>query len=90
MAALLVLSRLDPLCREVGMAVMWSFCWCLRSRSRLAKHLVHSGHSNGFSFVCDRSCRLRCSSRAKDRLHVAQICGLGLSVFGGGKLALPF
>jgi hypothetical protein len=89
-AVLLVLSRLAPLCRDAAKAVMCSFCWCRNNRSRLAKHRVHSGHANGFSFVCDRSCRFRCSRRAKDRVHVAQTCGLGLSVFGGGKLGLIF
>lgn len=85
----LVLSRrLLFLGRDEGVVVMWSFCWCLRSRSRRAKHLVHSGHSNGFSFVCERSWRLRCSNRANDLEQVPQTCGLGLSVLGGGKL--PF
>lgn len=52
--AALTLSRLP----FRGLVCPWakcSFCWCLSSRSRLAKHLVHSGHSNGFSFVCDLS-----------------------------------
>lgn len=64
-----------------------SFCWCRRSRSRRAKQRWHCGHSNGFSLVCERSCRFRCSSRANDRVHVVQMCGRGLSVFGGGKVA---
>lgn len=89
-ATLLALSRLEPRCRDAGNAVKCSFCWCRNSRSRRAKHLVHSGHANGFSFVCERSCLLRCSRRAKDRVHVAQTCGLGLSVLGGGKLGFPF
>lgn len=67
------------------MVVWWSFCWWRSRRSRRAKHLVHSGHSNGFSLVWDRSCRFKCSSRAKERWQVAQTCGRGLSVFGGGK-----
>ena len=46
---------------------------------------MHCGHSKGFSFVWDLSCRFRCSSLANDRLHVPQTCGLGLSVLGGGK-----
>jgi len=36
--------------------------------------------------VCDRSCRFKCSSLANDRVHVVQMCGRGLSVFGGGKV----
>jgi len=40
--------------------------------------------------VCERSCRFRCSRRAKERWQVAQTCGRGLSVFGGGKLAGAF
>lgn len=79
---LLVLSR-RLRGREEGVVVMCSFCWCRKSRSRRAKHLVHSGHSNGFSFVCDRSWRFRCSNRAKERLQVVQTCGLGLSVLTG-------
>jgi hypothetical protein len=63
----------------------WSFCWCRNSKSRRAKHLAHCGHSKGFSFVCERSCRFRCSNLANDRVHVVQICGRGLSVFGRGK-----
>ena len=38
-----------------GVVVICSFCWCRSNRSRRAKHLAHSGHSKGFSFVCDRS-----------------------------------
>jgi len=83
-----VVLSLRPLRGLVDVAPCWcSFCWCRNSRSRRAKHLVHCGHSNGFSFVCDLSCRFRCSSLANDRLHVPQTCGLGLSVFGGGKRA---
>lgn len=89
-AALLVLSRLAPLCLDGGNAVKCSFCWCLKSKSRLAKHRVHSGQAKGFSFVWERSCRFKCSRRAKDRPHVAQTWGLGLSVFGGGKLGFMF
>lgn len=63
----------------------WSFCWCRSRRSLRAKHLVHSWHSKGFSLVCDRSCRFRCSSLAKERPQVPQTCGLGLSVLGGGN-----
>lgn len=58
--------------RVLAAPCWWSFCWCRRRRSRRAKHLVHWGHSNGFSFVCDRSCRFRCSSRANERVHVVQ------------------
>src|SRR4051794_36697918 len=68
-----------------GVVVMCSFCWCLSSRSLLAKHRVHSGHSNGFSLVCERSWRFKCSSLANDREQMAQTWGLGLSVFGGGN-----
>lgn len=71
--------------RDDGVVVICSFCWWRRSRSRRAKQRVHSEHSNGFSFVCERSWRLRCSSRANERVQVAQMCGRGLSVFGGGK-----
>ena len=67
---LLVLSRLPFLGREEGVVVIWSFCWWRNRRSRLAKHLVHSGHSNGFSFVWDLSCLLRCSSLANERPQV--------------------
>jgi hypothetical protein len=70
---------------EEGVVVICSFCWCRRRRSRRAKHLAHSGHSKGFSFVWERSCRFRCSSRANARSQVPQTCGLGLSVLGGGK-----
>lgn len=62
-----------------------NFCWCRRRRSRRAKQRLHWGHSKGFSFVCERSWRFRCSRRAKERLQVPQTCGRGLSVFGGGK-----
>lgn len=86
----LTLSLLPARGREDVGFVMCNFCWCRNSRSRLAKHLVHSGHSNGFSLVCDRSCRFRCSSLANDLVHVAQTCGRGLSVFGGGNWADPF
>lgn len=48
---LLVLSLRAFLGRDDGVVVMCSFCWCLKSRSRLAKHLVQSGHSKGFSLV---------------------------------------
>ena len=89
-AALLVLSRLAPLCLDGGKAVKCSFCWCLKSKSRRAKHRVHSGQAKGFSFVWERSCRFKCSRRAKDRPQVAQTWGLGLSVFGGGKLGFMF
>jgi hypothetical protein len=82
---LATLSRLF-LGLEEGVVVMWSFCWCRNKRSRRAKHLAHSGHSNGFSFVCERSWRLRCSKRAKHLWHVPHTWGLGLSVFGGEKL----
>ena len=74
--------------RDDGVVVWCSFCWCRKSRSRRAKHREHSGHSNGFSLVCDRSWRFRCSSRANERWHVPQMCGRGLSVFGGGKLVV--
>src|SRR5204863_85018 len=63
---LLVLSRLPALGLDDGVLDMWSFCWCLNSRSRRAKHLVHSGHSKGFSFVWERSWRFRCSNLAND------------------------
>lgn len=49
------LSLRPPRGLEEGVVVECSFCWCRSSRSRLAKHLVHSGHSKGFSFVCDLS-----------------------------------
>ena len=71
-AALLVLSRLVPLCLDGGMAVKCNFCWCLKSRSRRAKHRVHSGQAKGFSLVWERSCRFKCSRRAKDRPQAAQ------------------
>lgn len=76
--------------REDAGFVMCSFCWWRKRRSRRAKHLVHSGHSKGFSFVCERSWRFRCSSLANDLLHVPQTCGRGLSVLGGGNCAVPF
>lgn len=60
---------------------MWSFCWWRRSRSRRAKHRLHSGHSNGFSLVWERSWRLRCSRRANDLWQVPQTWGRGFSVF---------
>ena len=50
-AVLLALSRLPFLGREDGVVVICNFCWCRKSKSRRAKHLVHSGHSNGFSLV---------------------------------------
>lgn len=80
------LSRRPFLGREEGVVVECNFCWWRNNKSLLAKHRVHDWHSNGFSFVWERSWRLRCSSRANDRVHVAHTCGLGLSVFGGGKL----
>jgi hypothetical protein len=73
--------------REFVAPCWCSFCWCRSSRSRRAKHRAHWGHSNGFSFVCERSCRFRCSRRANDRVQVVQMCGRGLSVLGGGKVA---
>lgn len=79
------LSRRPPLGREDGVVVECSFCWCRRSRSLLAKQRVHSEQAKGFSLVCDRSCRLRCSSLAKERMQVVQTWGRGLSVFGGGN-----
>jgi hypothetical protein len=83
-----VLSR-RALRGRVVVAPCWcSFCWCRNSKSRRAKHLVHCGHSKGFSLVCDRSWRFRCSRRANDRVQVVQTWGLGLSVLGGGKLAV--
>lgn len=69
-----------------GVVVEWSFCWCRNSRSLRAKHRVQDGHSKGFSFVCDRSCRFKCSRRANDLMQVVQTCGLGLSVLGGGNV----
>ena len=52
----LVLSLREPaLGRLLGVAVIWSFCWWRRRRSRLAKQRVHSGHSKGFSLVWDLS-----------------------------------
>lgn len=86
----LTLSLLPPRGRDDAGLVMCSFCWWRSRRSRRAKHLVHSGHSNGFSFVCERSWRFKCSSLAKDLLHVPQTCGRGLSVLGGGNCAVPF
>jgi hypothetical protein len=71
--------------RELVEPCWCSFCWCRNSRSRRAKHLAHWGHSNGFSFVCERSCRFKCSSLANDRVQVVQMCGRGLSVLGWGK-----
>jgi hypothetical protein len=83
-----VLSR-RALRGRVVVAPCWcSFCWCRNSKSRRAKHLVHCGHSKGFSLVCDRSWRFRCSRRANDRVQVVQTWGLGLSVLGGGKLVV--
>jgi hypothetical protein len=82
---LLVLSRLPARGLDDGVLDMCSFCWCLKSRSRRAKHLVHSAHSKGFSFVWERSWRFRCSNLANDLEQVPQTWGLGLSVFGGGK-----
>lgn len=38
----------------------------------------------------DLSCRFKCSRRANDLVQVAQIWGLGLSVFGGGNCAALF
>lgn len=89
-AAPLTLSLLPARGRDDAGLVMCNFCWWRSKRSRRAKHLVHSGHSNGFSFVCERSWRFKCSSRAKDLVHVAQTCGRGLSVFGGGNCAAPW
>lgn len=90
--ALLTLSRRPLRGREEVLPMACSFCWCRRSRSRRAKHRVHSWHSNGFSLVCDRSCLFKCSSLAKERPQVPQTCGLGLSVLGGGSwpLEAPF
>jgi hypothetical protein len=88
-AAPLTLSLLPARGREDAGLVMCNFCWWRSNRSRRAKHLVHSGHSKGFSFVCDRSCRFRCSSLANDLLQVPQTCGRGLSVLGGGNCATP-
>lgn len=34
----------------------------------------------------ERSCRFKCSRRAKERWQVAQTWGRGLSVFGAGKV----
>jgi hypothetical protein len=87
----LTLSRRPVLGREEVVLVICSFCWWRRRRSLRAKHRVHSGHSNGFSFVCDLSCLFRCSRRANDLPQVPQTCGLGLSVFGGGNcFVAPF
>lgn len=58
----------------------WSFCLCRRSKSRRAKQRSHTGHWKGFSLVWERSWRLRCSSRANERVHVRHMWGLGLSV----------
>lgn len=82
-----VLSLLPFLGRDDGVAVMCSFCWCLRRRSRRAKQRAQSGHSKGFSFVWERSWRFKCSSRAKDRPQVVQTWGRGLSDLGGGAFA---
>jgi hypothetical protein len=73
--------------RELVAPCWCSFCWCRNSRSRRAKHRAHWGHSNGFSLVCERSWRFRCSRRANDRVQVVQMCGRGLSVLGCGKVA---
>lgn len=62
-----------------GVVVWCSFCWWRRSRSRRLKQRAHSGHSKGFSWVCVRSCRFRCSRRAKERWQAAQTCGRVLS-----------
>ena len=67
-----VLSRRPFLGRDDGVEVIRNFCWWRSRRSRRAKHLEHSGHSKGFSLVCERSWRFRCSSRANERLHVVQ------------------
>lgn len=80
---------LDELCLRFrglagGVVPTCSFCWCRRRRSRRAKQRVHSGHSKGFSFVWERSWRLRCSRRANERPHVVHTWGLGLSVLGSG------
>lgn len=83
-----VLSRRPFRGLEDAAPAWCSFCWCRNKRSRLAKHLVHCGHSKGFSFVWERSCRFRCSSLANERPQVPHTCGLGLSVLGGGKVAL--
>jgi hypothetical protein len=84
-----VVLSLRPVRGREEVAPCWcSFCWCRRSKSRRAKHRVHCGHSNGFSLVCERSCRFRCSRRANERWHVPHTWGRGLSVFGGGKEAL--
>lgn len=84
----LVLSLREALARPDGAPVKWSFCWWRSKRSRRAKHLVHSGHSKGFSLVCDRSWRLRCSSLANDLAHAPHTCGLGLSAFKAGMVGL--
>ncbi|RMZ76831.1 hypothetical protein DV738_g4755, partial [Chaetothyriales sp. CBS 135597] len=47
------LSLREFLGRDEGVVEEWSFCWCLSSKSRLAKHLVHSEQENGFSLVWD-------------------------------------
>lgn len=83
-----VLSRRAVRGRDEAAPCWWSFCWCRSSRSRRAKHRAHWGHSKGFSFVCERSWRLRCSSRAKERVQVVQMCGRGLSVLGRGKVVV--
>lgn len=74
--------------RADGVVDWCSFCWWRRSRSRLAKHRLQSPHSKGFSLVCERSCLFKCSRRANARWQVVQTWGRGLSVFGGGKLAV--
>lgn len=84
----MVLSRRAVRGRDEAAPCWWSFCWCRSSRSRRAKHRAHWGHSKGFSFVCERSWRLRCSSRAKERVQVVQMCGRGLSVLGRGKVVV--
>ena len=81
-----VVLSLRPVRGREEVAPCWcSFCWWRSSRSRRAKQRVHCGHSKGFSLVCERSWRFRCSRRANERWQVPQTCGRGLSVFGGGR-----
>lgn len=59
---------------------VWSFCWCLNTKSLLAKQRPQAAHWNGFSLVWLLSCLFKCSSLAKALVHVVHTWGLGLSV----------
>lgn len=57
----------------VAERLVCNFCWCRNTKSLLAKQRPHAAHWNGFSLVWDLSWRLRCSSRAKARVHTEHI-----------------